>query len=226
MGRLLFDLFRKSPFGPLHSHMAKVRECMTLLKPLFVAALDEQNETKTEEIVKQISKLEHQADEIKNEIRQTLPSGLFLPVNREDLLAYLKLQDDIADSVEDVSLLLTLKRLTIPKSLHDDLFAFIDKVVEVCHLCGKAEEEFERLVAAAFGEAEKRKVHELAGKAEFAEWEADKAQMALAKRLLAMEQEMSPIDIFLWFRIFGELGRVANHAEKTGDMLRRLLVKA
>ena len=223
--RLFFDLFKKSPFGPLHAHMKKVRQCIDLLKPLFEAVLKGDDAKEVQQIVKKISKVEHQADEIKNEIRQNLPGGIFLPVNREDLLAYLKVQDAIADSVEDVSILLTLKDLKISDSLHAPIFEFVDQVVEVCNLCEKAESEFERLIQSGFTEAEKRKLLDLVAKADHAEWEADKTQTAAAKKLLSLEGEMSAVDIFLMFRIFGELGDVANHAEKTGDRLRRLLIR-
>ena len=141
MARLFFELFRKSPFGPLSEHMAKVRECLALLRPLFEAVLEERDEEEVQALVKRISSKEHDADVIKNEIRQSLPSGIFLPVNREDLLAYLKVQDDIADSVEDVAVLLTLKQFKIPKALHADIFACVDKVLEVCGLCEEAEGE-------------------------------------------------------------------------------------
>ena len=36
----ILDLFRKSPFGPLHEHMLKVKECISLLRPLFAAAVE------------------------------------------------------------------------------------------------------------------------------------------------------------------------------------------
>ena len=58
---------------------------------------------------------------------------------------------------------------------------------------------------------------------EKAEWEADRLQYTLSQNLFAMENEMKATDIFLWFRIFGELGQLANFAEKTGDRLRRML---
>lgn len=221
MARMFLDLFKRSPFGPLHDHMTKVRESVSMLRPLFEAVLENQDEAKIKRIVKKISKAEHEADKIKNEIRQSLPANIFLPVNREDLLAYLKLQDDIADSVEDVSVLLTLKKIQIPESLHEEIFAFLDRVTEVFRLCDEAEEEFERLVKSGFGEAEKEKLLKIVAKAEHAEWEADKSQSAAASKLFSLEGEISPVDIFLLFRVFGELGKVANHAEKTGDRLRR-----
>lgn len=226
MARLLLDLFRKSPFGPLHEHMAKVRECIALLKPLFEAVFGGADDADIEKIVKQISKTEHEADIIKNEIRQSLPSSIFLPVNREDLLAYLKVQDDIADSIEDVSVILTLKRPKVPEVLRTDIMTFVDKVLNVFHYCDEAEAEFEKTISSAFGEAERDKLLSMVQKAEHAEWEADKAQASAAKKLFSLEDEMSAVDIFLMFRVFGELGRVANHAEKTGDRLRRLLIKS
>jgi len=226
MSNLFFDLFKKSPFGPLHEHMVKVRECVALLRPLFEAVLVDKDPTKIDEIVKNISKTEHQADEIKNEIRQTLPGNLFLPVNREDLLGYLKTQDDIADSIEDVSVLMTLKTFEVPDELAAEIFKFVDKVLNVFDFCDEAEAEFETLVTSAFGEAERHRLLSLVQKAEHAEWEADKAQMAAAKKLFSFEDEMKATDIFLLFRVFGELGGVANHAEKTGDRLRRLLIKS
>jgi uncharacterized protein Yka (UPF0111/DUF47 family) len=55
------------------------------------------------------------------------------------------------------------------------------------------------------------------------EWEADRLQYTLSQQLFALEEELKPTDIFLWFRVYGELGQLANFAEKTGDRLRRML---
>ena len=38
-----------------------------------------------------------------------------------------------------------------------------------------------------------------------------------------MEDEIRATDIFLWSRVIGELGQLANFAEKTGDRVRRML---
>jgi predicted phosphate transport protein (TIGR00153 family) len=225
MPHLLFDLFKRSPFGPLIEHMAKVSQCIALLEPLFDAILSNADEDKIKVVFKQIIEAEHQADIIKNEIRRSLPGRIFLPVNREDLLAYLKMQDNIADAIEDVAVLLTLKKLTIHESLHERTRQFLEKVLAVCHLCEEAVREFEDLVESAFGEAKRQKLNDIVGRMEHAEWEADKSQTKAARRLFELENEISAVDIFLIFRIFGELGDVANHANKTGDLLRRLILK-
>ena len=66
--RAIVQLFSKSPFGPLQEHLKKVGDCVELVKPLFQALLDNDDES-LRSTAKQISKLEHSADEIKNEIR-------------------------------------------------------------------------------------------------------------------------------------------------------------
>ena len=51
----------------------------------------------------------------------------------------------------------------------------------------------------------------------------DKIRPRLSQKLFSIEDDMKPADIFLWFRVFGELGQLANFAEKSGDRLRRML---
>ena len=57
----------------------------------------------------EISKQEARADNTKNELRNHLPGGLFMPISKTALLEILSLQDDIADDCEDIGILLTLK---------------------------------------------------------------------------------------------------------------------
>ena len=117
-----FDDFAESPFGPIGDHMAKVKECVALVQPMFECALSG-SWTELEEYAQRVFRLEHEADKLKNDIRENMPRTFSLPIYRGDLLAYLKLQDDIADSAEDVAVVLTLKNLAVPKSLADDLAA-------------------------------------------------------------------------------------------------------
>ena len=104
-----------------------------------------------QELAKKIFKAEHEADVIKDEIRRSIPKRFFLPVYRGDLLGYLKLQDDMADTVEDLAVLLTLKNIALPSALHDEVFAFVDKVLEVCRKTKEIAEFLPTLVDAVDG---------------------------------------------------------------------------
>ena len=62
-------LFGKSPFLPLQSHMQKVGNCMQKLIDIF-ENLHGKSPEELEELVQELSKLEHEADLTKNDIRR------------------------------------------------------------------------------------------------------------------------------------------------------------
>ena len=128
---LIRDLFRASPFEPLRYHMKKVMECVAFVSPMFEAVRDG-NYSELQEIARKVFKVEHEADIIKDDIRQTIPKRFFLPIYRGDLLGYLKLQDDMADSVEDIAVLMTIKNLTLPGPMIEPTFEYVAKVENVC----------------------------------------------------------------------------------------------
>ena len=89
-------------------------------------------------------------------------------------------------------------------------------------LCRRCQDQLRFITRpAAHREAWRRRQAALT--AEHAEWEADKAQFRLVQKLFAMDDRLKATDIFLWSNVFKELGRLANHAEKTADRLRRMM---
>jgi len=220
----VFDRFEQAPFGPLGEHVAEVKKCVALVGPMF-ECVGKRDYDGLRQLSDRVFKLEHQADQIKDEIRRRIPRNFFLPVYRGDLLAYLKLQDDIADSVEDVAVGLTIKPLALPPSLADDVHAFVERTLQVCDLLFQCTDQLASLVEDDFGGRRGEEILELVAQAEHAEWRADKAQYHLAQKLFALEDELRATDIMLWSNVFRELGRLANHADKTAERLRRMLVR-
>lgn len=219
---IISKLFGKSPFEPLYQHMVKVKECVDLVRPLMDAVL--QGETKkVKEIAKKIFKAEHYADMVKKDIRSQLPKSIFLPVARGDLLRFLKEQDHIADSAEDLAVLLTLRKTTVPEEMKEDLKDFVNKVLETYEMAMVVSSEIKLLAETSFGGAEAHKVTELIEQIKVKEWEADKAQMKTAKKLFSIEEKLDPISVVMWMNILKELGILANHAENAGDQMRVML---
>lgn len=219
---MIKDLFRESPFEPLRYHMKTVMECVSLLRPMFDAVRDKQFD-QLKALAEKTFKVEHEADIIKDDIRQTIPKRFFLPVYRGDLLGYVKLQDDMADAVEDIAVLLTIKNLALPAPLTDATFEYLAKVETVCGQTREIADYLPTLVAGDLVGAEAECALKMIHDVDKAEWEADRLQYRLSQQLFALEDEMKPTDVLLWFRIFGELGQLANFADKTGDRLRRML---
>ncbi len=219
-----YENFAATPFGPLCDHMEKVKQCVMLVAPMFESLLAG-NWEELEQRAEAIFKIEHQADIIKNQIRKAMPRMFALPVFRGDLLAYLKLQDDMADAAEDIGVVLTLKRLSLPDELVDDLRRYVAKTIEVCQILFACTDQLADLREADFSRNRGRAIMDLVAKAEHAEWEADKEEYALSKRLFALDDVISPTDIYLWSKILMELGKLANHADKTAERLRRMITR-
>ena len=219
---IISKLFGKSPFEPLYQHMLKVKECVDLVKPLMDALLAGEEE-KMHEVAKMIFKAEHEADLVKKEIRSSLPKSIFLPVARGDILRFLKEQDHIADSAEDLAALLKLRKTKVPEEIKDELKDFVDKVLKTYEKAMQVSSEIKILAETSFGGVEAHKVMDLIEALKEKEWEADKAQMKVAKKMFSIEKKLDPVSVMMWMHIFKELGNLANHAENAGDQMRMML---
>ena len=220
--RAIVQLFSKSPFGPLQEHLKKVGDCVELVKPLFQALLDNDDES-LRSTAKQISKLEHSADEIKNEIRDNMPRNIFMPVNRSDFLNLLSQQDSIADTVEDIAFLLTVRKTNCPESWRDSLLSYVHKCVNVFNETSEIYESLDSLVQSGMtgpdASAVLKKINDIGLK----EWEVDKTQFEMLSNMFSMEDEMKPADLFWWSKIFKELGDIGNYSEKSVNSIRMMI---
>ncbi|MFH0778506.1 MAG: TIGR00153 family protein [Candidatus Eisenbacteria bacterium] len=215
-------MLTKSPFGIVNEHMEKVQECVRHVKPLFEAMLREDYE-EVNHLAELVSRLEHEADITKNEIRNRLPRSIFLAVDRSDLLALLKEQDGIADSAEDVAVLLTMRLMKVPPDFAPKLLALVDKVVEASSLAGEAVAEMHNMTSGQGPGLETEKILKTVSDIGTKEWEADTYQMDLAKNMFALEKRIDPVSVMIWMRVFAELGALANRAENVGDLLRLMI---
>ena len=69
--RTFAKLFGRSPIEPLQAHMAKVTQCVQRVGGL-VDAMREQRYDDIERLAKEVSALEHEADQIKHDIQAHL----------------------------------------------------------------------------------------------------------------------------------------------------------
>ncbi len=218
----ILNLFGRSPFAPLESHMDKVSGCVGMLPDLF-DALEKQDQKLVEEISAKISELEHQADLVKNDIRNHLPKSLFLPIDRGNLLEILSIQDSIADRAEDVAILATLKSVPMPQDLKTNFKLFLTKNLEAYHGARQIIKEMRELLESSFGGIEAEKVKKIVDDVSFKEHEADLIQRNLLKTLFNEEKSLSYSSFFYWEKIFEKLGSVANLSEKLGYRVRMTL---
>ena len=219
--RTILSMFAKSPFKPLVSHIDQVNECVNKIKPLFDAYISKDYK-KVEEIAKDISKVEYKADKIKTDIRQHLPQSIFLPVDKRDFMGLLSAQDDIADAVEDLAVLMRIKNIDTPEKLCEPLMDLVEHVVGLANEACSMIRELEDLLEASFGGAEAEKVEKMASDLGTAEYEADKKQFLIAQKLFSLSN-LGAADLFLLNEVIKKLGGVADQSEKIGKTLHLFL---
>lgn len=215
-------LFGKSPFAPLQSHMKKVAICMEKLSSIF-NALPKQDRDKIEKLVSDLSKLEHEADLTKNDIRNHLPKSLFLPIDRGHFLEILSIQDSIADKAEDIGIVLTLRPLASFKNFEEEIQTFFNKNVEVFLDAQHIIEEIDELLESSFGGIEAEKVKAMVEQTAYKEHEADKMQQILLKQLVSEGDTLSTASFWQWMRLIEEVGALSQLSEKLANRIRMVL---
>ncbi len=214
-------LFGRSPFTPLQAHMEKVFQCVERLSEIF-DALKAGDHKKVAVIAKEISKLEHAADLLKNDIRNHLPKSLFMPIDRGNLLGILAVQDSIADKAEDIAILLTLRPLEILPDLHDEFLIFLKKNVQTVESVHKVVLELHDLLESSFGGVEAEKVKGMIDEVAKQEHQVDVLQRSLLKALFSRDDLPAPV-FHLWLRIFGEVAELSNASENLANHIRMTL---
>ncbi len=220
---LMGSLFGRSPFGPLQAHMKKAQECAAHLGPFFKYMLAGEKDSADEER-KTILHLEHQADELKNNIRDNLPKTAFMPVDRRDLLELLSIQDRIADAAEDVVVLASLKNLSCPLALREFFLEFLKSVEVTVLKAGEVFDSLDNLVEAAFSGPPADEVRRAISVISRLEWESDKTQYRFGKLILQHEEELGAVNTMLWMQLTQRVAELANASEKACDRLRLMLL--
>ncbi len=224
MRSIMGALFRKSSFEALHRHMLKVKECCNQLQPLMEAFVSGDRELVRQRI-KEISDLEHEADIIKNEIREHLPHRLLMSVDRSDILHFLNQEDAVADSIEDIARLIEMREMSVPSELKGEIMELVDKVMHTITALELATSEIKALTQSSFSREKEEKISELIKRIDRSEFEADLVQQRCARKLFSLENKIDLLSIVILMKIMGELGAVADHAQNTGDRLRGIIAR-
>jgi len=218
------SLFGRSPFKALQEHMRVVKKCAGQVPKLF-EALAEGDQAKVTEVKDKIFDLEHEADMIKNQLREHLPKSMFMPVDRRDLLEVLDMQDSIADTAQDIAGLLVERRMEIMEGMKEPLLNMVQRSVEACNQATKIIETLDELVETGFRGRESDAVMEMVEQLNKIESDSDQMGLELTRSLFNHEDDMKPVSVVFWYDLIQMVGDVADYSEKVGNRLRLLLAR-
>lgn len=198
--------------------MDKVAACVHGILDLF-ECLASEDHAGVERIANTISALEHEADLTKNDIRASLKSHLFLPVNRANLLEVLSIQDSIADKAEDIGILLSFKPLQLPEAWRPRFNEFLARNLATFDSVLQVIEELNELLESSFGGAEAEKIRCMVDQVAYSEHQVDLLQRELVREIFRCEHELSYSAFYLWMRVIEEVGSISNLSEKLGNRI-------
>jgi predicted phosphate transport protein (TIGR00153 family) len=178
----IVNLFGTSPVRPLQKHMAKVVECVSQLEPLFDAVLAD-DRAAVNEVQERIVALEHDADDLKHDLRLHLPRSLFLPVERRDLLEVLTMQDNIANRAKDIAGLIRGRRMSLPADVGPRFKDFVKRCIDACLQAQKTVNELDELVETGFRGAEVELVQNLINELDRIETDTDTIQVEVRAKV-------------------------------------------
>ncbi|NKB34083.1 MAG: TIGR00153 family protein [Pseudomonadales bacterium] len=218
MANPIGDLFGPSPIRPIQKHMAKAQSCVKLLESFFACAID-QDWAKAEEIQLAISDAEHEADELKRDIRLHLPRSLWLPVARTDLLELLHIQDQLADRAEDIAGLMLGRKMLLPESLIKPIQDYYQINLKTSAQALKVINELDELLETGFGGKESSVVENLVAELDVLEHQSDEHQVTLRAMLFQIEESLPPIQVMFYYKIIDMLGDLSDISQKIGSRL-------
>ena len=217
-------IFGNSPVSPLQKHIEKVVLCVEELIPYFDAVM-KNDWGQAGKIQTKLVKLENDADEIKSMLRMQLPSSLFMPMDRRDVLDVLQLQDKIANKAKDIAGLVLGRKMSLPESICNTYIEFLNRCIDATRQTQNAINELDELVAAGFRGNEVTRVKEMIEELHVIEDETDKIQIKLRAELYKIEKDLPPVDVMFIYKIIEWTGDLADNAQSTGNRLQLMLAK-
>jgi len=221
MRLLISSLFYKSPFEGLQRHADKIKECAHIFKEAAVCHID--GECKDFDLLtEQVANLESEADAIKRNIRNHLPRGILMPVDKFQFLQYLREQDKVLDEVEEALFWLSFRPRSIPDEVSTDIHHLIEAVIPPI-------EKLPEIVSLATkffrskSDAQRNTMKSLIRDIRQCEKEADRLERELKFKIFGTIKDA--LEVFHLIRLVEIVGNIADHAQNASDRMRAMIAK-
>jgi predicted phosphate transport protein (TIGR00153 family) len=204
--------------------MTLVDECVSKLVDLFENMASGDTDA-VEAVYHEIAELEQKADDKKHELREQLPTGLFMPIERQDLLDSLRVQDLLANRSRDIAGIVVGRKLKFPDQASERAIELVRATVATSHQALKVVNELDELIETGFRGHAVRVVEEMLVELDSLESETDRIQVELRADLFAVERDLYAVDVMFLYRIIESIADIADDAERVGRRFQQMLAK-
>ncbi len=215
------SLFRESPFINLQKHADMARDCAHLFREAALKHIAGDGE-EFDAVTDRVAHLESKADAVKRNIRNHLPHGILMPVDKFQFFEYVREQDKVLDRVEEALFWLSFRPNGIPEEVSAD---FVDLVEAVIPPIEKLSDLVSMATIFFKNRTEKQRtlMKSLIRDIRQDENEADLFEWELKQRVF---QEMTDaLSVFHLVRLFEIVGNIADHAQNASDRMRAMIAR-
>ncbi|MDY6958037.1 MAG: TIGR00153 family protein [Halobacteriota archaeon] len=221
--RSVETLYAKSPFNLIYEHIKKGNEAVHRLDEV-VGAFCDKDMVRVNAISDEISDLEHDADQIKQGIRERLPTSVLIPLSRQDVLTFLRLQDSIPDAARDVAKSMTIREAyDIPPELKESIKELTKKTIEVIDEYERLVDEIGPILATSFRDRDVERALKLIPPVERLEHEIDIIGLEIGKKIFASEDQIGAVGIYHLNDVVKNISKISNAAARAADSLRTMI---
>ena len=183
----------------------------------------EQDCEEFDQLTEDVAMFESQADALKRNLRNHLPRGIFMPMDKFVFLDCLREQDHVLDDVEEALYWLSFKPMAgIPEELVGDFLHLIDAVIPAIE---KLPEMSEQAMAYFKNSTEenRNKLKSIVRDVYQAEKEADHLEHELKKNAFTLLED--PVEIYHVVRLVEIIGDICDHAQNVSDRMRTMIAR-
>ena len=183
----------------------------------------EQDCEEFDQLTEDVAMFESQADALKRNLRNHLPRGIFMPMDKFIFLDCLREQDHVLDDVEEALYWLSFKPMAgIPEELVGDFLHLVDAVIPAIE---KLPEMSEQAMAYFKNSTEenRNKLKSIIRDVYQAEKEADHLEHELKKNAFTLLED--PVEIYHVVRLVEIVGDICDHAQNVSDRMRTMIAR-
>ncbi|MDP3065701.1 MAG: TIGR00153 family protein [Methanobacteriaceae archaeon] len=198
-------------------HAQLVYECVEMLQELMPYFYQGDFDALNEKVV-EMSRIEHQADEVRRIMEIEFFKGAFLPFDREDRIILAELVDSVADMTQETAYGICLSRVQFPPKFEDDFREMVDAVCAAAQVLKECVELLDQDLAKSIAKAHEVEANEEA---------VDMIERRILKRLYDAyrDGEFGILKLLELKNTVIRLGNITDRAEDASDRVLIMVAK-
>lgn len=219
MRLLLSSLFFESPFKKLQKHADKINECTQLFQEAVVCHIGDDCK-EYDLLTEEVARMESEADAIKRNIRNHLPRGILMPVDKFQFLQYLREQDKVLDELEEALFWLSFRPRGIPDEVATDIHHLVEAVIPPIEKLPELVSLARKYFRSKSGQ-QRTKMKSLIREIRQHEREADHLERELKFKIFSIIKDA--LVVYHLIRLVEIIGAIADHAQNASDRMRAMI---